>query len=261
MVRSLPIYVINLARRPDRLAVIAERLAAAGLSFERIDAVDAQSTPDEAIDPHFSAGSGFGRVAKGDRCCTLSHLRFFERLVASRDDYALVLEDDAVFDGAALRRVLDTNWLPPEVDLVKIEAYGGVGRKILVGPQQRCLPGLSIARLHSRHTGTGGYIISRALAAWLLSEAKPLSVPIDHLLFNPQLSPVFERIRPYQLLPTLVRQFDFKVDSDIDHWRIPYRQFSVEFVKRELWRFATDVRALPQQVAQLAFGNWRFVSV
>jgi len=261
MVSSLPIYVINLARRPDRLAAITKRLDSAGLAFERIDAVDAQSTPDEEIAPYFSSSSGFGRVAKGDRCCTLSHLRFFERLVDSSADYALVLEDDAVFDGVELRRVLETNWLPPGVDLVKIEAYGATGRKIIVGPLQQCLPGLSVARLHSRHTGTGGYIISRALASWLLSQIKPLSVPIDHLLFNPQVSPVFEHIRPYQLLPTLIKQFDFKADSDIEHWRIPYRQFSVDFVKRELWRFATDVRALPNQIAQLASGNWQFVSV
>ncbi len=38
----LPIYVINLDRRPDRLAAIAADLDRLGLPFERIKAVDGQ---------------------------------------------------------------------------------------------------------------------------------------------------------------------------------------------------------------------------
>jgi glycosyl transferase family 25 len=254
MFSPLPVYVINLARRPDRLRAIAQRLGAAGLAFERIDAFDAQIMADAAIDAHFAPDTGFG---KGDRCCTLSHLRLFERLANSSDDYAIVLEDDAVFDAKALRRLLDPGWLPRNVDLVKIEAYGPVHRKIIIGRRLSVFPGVSIARLHRKHTGAGGYIISRRLASWLLAHSRPLTMPIDHLLFNPLISPVFHRIRPYQLLPAVVRQFDINTDSDIAPWRTPERRSGRAFLNHELRRFVADVAALPH----LALRRWRFVSI
>ena len=257
----LPIYVINLARRPDRLAAIADRLAAADLNFERIEAIDAQSTPDETIDRYFGSDAALGPVAKGDRCCTLSHLRFFDRLAKSPDEHALVLEDDAVFDGEALRPVLEKHWLPSGIELLKIEAYGPMGRKVIIGRQRQCSSGLSIARLHSRHTGAAGYIISRSLAAWLLAEINLWTMPIDHLLFNPQASPVFDKLKPYQLLPTLVRQFDFRTDSDLQEWRPVNNNSDLELVMRKLLRFARDVKSLPKQIAKLAFGDWHVVSL
>lgn len=41
---QIPIYVINLDRRPDRLAGISEQLATLGLEFERIAALDGKSS-------------------------------------------------------------------------------------------------------------------------------------------------------------------------------------------------------------------------
>jgi hypothetical protein len=62
-------------------------------------------------------------------------------------------------------------------------------------------------------------------------------------------------------LPAIVRQVDLKTDSDIEAWRRTLRNFSREYVRRELWRFHTDLAALPRQFAQLATGNWRFATV
>ena len=40
---ALPVYVINLDRRPDRLEAITADLDRAGLAFERIKAIDGVS--------------------------------------------------------------------------------------------------------------------------------------------------------------------------------------------------------------------------
>jgi glycosyl transferase, family 25 len=42
----MQVYVINLDRRPDRLAEISQRLDALGLTFTRVPAVDGLTLPD-----------------------------------------------------------------------------------------------------------------------------------------------------------------------------------------------------------------------
>ena len=46
---STKIFVINLARRTDRLARITRGLARFGLAFERIEAVDAMDVSEELL--------------------------------------------------------------------------------------------------------------------------------------------------------------------------------------------------------------------
>ena len=63
----LPVYVINLDRRPDRLGTISVDLHRLGLSFERVPAVDARLLPPEdKADPN-------PLMRAGSKACMLSH--------------------------------------------------------------------------------------------------------------------------------------------------------------------------------------------
>ena len=99
-------------------------------------------------------------------------------------------------------------------------------------------------------------------AAELLLTIPQFDLPVDHLLFNPNNSPVFARLQPWQLLPVVARQQDFVGDkSDIEGWRVGLRKFDMTYVKRELIRFGYDLKLLPEQLALLATGNAKFVRV
>ena len=52
-----PIFVINLARRPDRLARISQDLDALGLAFQRVEAVDGAEFEPERLNQRFKPSS------------------------------------------------------------------------------------------------------------------------------------------------------------------------------------------------------------
>jgi GR25 family glycosyltransferase involved in LPS biosynthesis len=81
---KLLIQVINLERRPDRLAQISAELTRAGLSFETQIAVDGQ------IDSYESEF-----ISKGAIGCSKSHINAMRRIVESKAEFGLILEDDA----------------------------------------------------------------------------------------------------------------------------------------------------------------------
>jgi GR25 family glycosyltransferase involved in LPS biosynthesis len=79
------IQVINLARRPDRLAKIGADLQRAGLAFKTQVAVDGQL---EELNPMF--------VTKGAVGCWKSHVNCMRTLADGHAPYSLILEDDAI---------------------------------------------------------------------------------------------------------------------------------------------------------------------
>jgi len=95
--------VINLERRPDRLARISAELQRAGLSFETQVAVDGQLEPHE---PKF--------ISKGAIGCWKSHVNSMRRIVEAKAPFGLILEDDAT-----LSPVINSKFLSEMVDLMK----------------------------------------------------------------------------------------------------------------------------------------------
>jgi GR25 family glycosyltransferase involved in LPS biosynthesis len=81
---GLLIQVINLATRPDRLALISAELHKAGLRFETQVAVDGQAIGFE---------SKF--LSKGEIGCFKSHVNSMRRQAATGAPFCLILEDDA----------------------------------------------------------------------------------------------------------------------------------------------------------------------
>jgi glycosyl transferase family 25 len=113
--------------------------------------------------------------------------------------------------------------------------------------------------MRSRHTGAAAYILSRDAAELLLATPR-FDLPVDHLLFNPNNSKLFARLRPWQLLPTVARQQQ-DAQSDIEGTRVGLRKFDLTYVKRELVRFGYDLKLLPQQLMLLATGKAKFTRV
>jgi len=250
-ITGLQAFLINLARRPDRLRKMTQQLDMLGISFQRIDALDARNTTDSDLRAHFRDDGPLGVIAKGDKCCALSHARAWRALAESADGYGLILEDDVAIDASAASLLRESDWIPPTVNLVKIERYGPPGQRVLIDERVAVGSGRQIGRLRSRHTGAAAYILSRRTARALLSSIGTWTLPVDHLLFNPNNSPVTNVLRPHQMTPAIAYQSQLLGGcTDIDEWRAMLRRFSLRYAKREIVRAYFELRLLPSQIAR-----------
>ncbi len=256
---GMQLFLVNLARRPDRLAAMTQAANALELGLTRIEAVDARSRA--SLDEIFAPSGPLGEIPRGDKACFLSHRAAWEAFVASGDAYAAVLEDDVILSPSAGRFLKDESWIPPGVELVKLEHYGPKGQSVLLSDFKDLKDGFRIGRMRSRHTGAAAYILSRRIAQLLLAE-KRFNLPVDHLLFNPNNSALFAKLSPWQLLPAVARQQDFVgAKSDIEGTRIGLRALSPTYIRRELVRFGYDLKLLPAQFLLAITGRARFTRI
>ena len=253
------IFLINLARRPDRLAAMTQALGRLGLRHTRIDARDARDA--DNFDGLFEDKGPLGEIPRGDKACLLSHRAAWAEFITSGESHAVILEDDVVLTPSAGQFLKNSGWIPPDVELIKLEHYGPKSQSVLLSDFRDARNGFRLARMHSRHTGAAAYILSRRLAEKLLTRQR-FNLPVDHLLFNPNNSSLFATLAPFQLLPALARQRDFIGEkSDIEKTRVILRAFTPTYIKRELIRFGHDLKLLPRQLALAATGRAKFVRV
>ncbi|HXC54510.1 MAG TPA: glycosyltransferase family 25 protein [Rhizomicrobium sp.] len=255
-------YLINLTRRADRRRNMTAQLSNLEIPLQLVTAVDARHMPDAVADRSFAADGPLGPIPKGDKCCTLSHMRAWSMFLSSGDSHGLILEDDVAIDPKAAALLRDESWIPRGIGLLKIEHYGPESQRVLLDGLIDTGGGRQIGRLLSRHTGAGAYILSRETAQLLLTWSELWTLPVDHMLFNPNNSPLAERLRPYQLTPAVARQSEaIGGRTDIDEWRAGLRDFSWRFVRREMVRAYYELRLLPSQIASLVRREADFVRV
>lgn len=101
----LPIFLINLDKRADRLAYVSEQLTTLGLTFRRFAAIDGSllSMDSQTLFdvPRFILEQK-KRPVIGEVGCALSHRALWQTMLDEHLDYALILEDDIKLDPALL---------------------------------------------------------------------------------------------------------------------------------------------------------------
>lgn len=90
--QRIGVFVISLARAPERRAAMLAHLQSLGVACELVDAVDGRTLPESELQRLVAPGRQMHPGAVG---CYLSHLAVYERMRERRLDVALVLEDDA----------------------------------------------------------------------------------------------------------------------------------------------------------------------
>ncbi len=180
----LPVFFINRTADSDRRRLIEVEIERAGLTGERVSAVEGLTVPDSLRAHFFEADRSTSPLMPGEVGCYASHLSIYQLMVARRLPYALVLEDDAILAPnllGALRDLFDL--LPPEWDVVHLSGDPTRAFKPLsaIGDE-----GCRLVRYSRIPTGTVGYLISNRGAERFL---KPLrrTWPIDTDLRRPWL--------------------------------------------------------------------------
>lgn len=236
----LPIYLINLDRSPSRLEYISRRLAALGLSFNRIPAVDGAALSEEQRTAFAAARPRDGRGwSAGQIGCFLSHFESWRLIAAGDNPWALVLEDDLHLSDTLPAVITDVSVLDDKIDIVRLES---TGQWLALGPPAVTLAGRVVRPLRSSAWGAGAYMISQAAAARLVATETKLHTPTDDFLFNRPQSRVAAALATHQLVPAIATQDKFSVDaesvlgfgSEIEIGRINQRLRGLRAVRRSI---------------------------
>ena len=244
-------FVINLKRRNDRLLKISKHLKKNNFNFVRFNAVDAESESNEILNRNISQNGPLGEISKGDLACFQSHYLLWKHVSENEKKPVLILEDDTYVSDLGFKILSNTNWIPSDAKIIKCEKFGNKKHRVLLSPVVNSFNGFNLHFLLSKHSGTGGYILTPKGANFLVKNSFKVNVSVDHFLFNPNNSNIFKRLKPLQIYPALCEQNDSS--SDIHHHRKEFSFKSFFDFIREIKRGYYEVRLLPKQVFQLVF--------
>ncbi len=255
----IPTFLINLDRRPDRLGFMAPQLDALGLDWTRVPALDAATASDAEISAEVALSGHRIGMGRGSMCCAITNFRIWRRIVDGGIPAALILQDDVALSPLIGGLMRHPDWLPPDIGLVQFEHFGRRGGARLVDPALgEPVPGVTLHRLHSRVAGAGAYLVTGTAAAMMLAEKPLLRMPIDHFLFSPNVSPVFDRVGVALTLPGLAVQRDAGIASDLAGER-RRRPWSPTARLVRLWYEINRTR--PQLAAMAAGARWRRIGL
>lgn len=197
-------YVINLKRSTERMESMRKALESMNVDYERIEGVDAQFLSDELLSKNASPSIEYPyELTKGELACFFSHRRCWERLVNSKNEWALILEDHCEFSKKAMRYMTSTDWVPPECELVQLiyseKSFYTTEEKYL--NDGNCLMRLTC----SSAVGASAYFISKKTAMLALKMSEVISEPTDNFLFGPW-SEFSNKVPCWRLLGGVVRR-------------------------------------------------------
>ena len=168
-------YVINLKRKPDRLKNFINSYPLKE-DLEIIYGFDGKNTTNE-LEKEIDMYKTF-KIKPGEKGCFISHLRIYEKIINENIDYALIIEDDAIFcENFNVKFQLFINELPADFDIAYI---GGRFNKNFIMKSKNCI---SISPHVDQHPNnkwincehdrtTHSYIISNKLANILFNKYK-----------------------------------------------------------------------------------------
>ena len=179
----MPIYVIAFADATDQRQKMADQLTQMQLACAFIDAVDGRAMDAATRAGHISARrqSWIKRqISAGATGCALSHYECWRQLLASDAPCALILEDDAHLeaDTPAVLSALATQ--ADKFDIITLHRYKNrPARPFFDLPAAPLQTRRQLASVRYNQIGATAYILSRAAAARLLTEAEPICFEVD----------------------------------------------------------------------------------
>jgi glycosyl transferase family 25 len=178
-------FVINLERSTIRRASIQKQLDEQGIDFEFIKAVDGALLTDE----YLAKVCNFEELAKrphiqhkGMYGCILSHYYIYEKIVANKLPYALILEDDVVIQAGIKAVLAELETKIQANEAILLFTQNNFMPTVLSEQNSETLPGkhrLSYPMEPWALGSTAGYIISQAAAKGMLNYMLPIHVGPD----------------------------------------------------------------------------------
>jgi glycosyl transferase family 25 len=254
---KLPVYVINLDRRRDRLERMLRIFSSAGVEFQTIPAVDAQDLKNASSISVLKQSGPIGGMGLGTLACSLSHYNAWKKFLddPARPERGLFLEDDVNISPNFLTISEDLLYNDYGYDLIKVEASRSIAKGAVLGPRHRISSGICLRECFSLALGGAGYILSRKGAQLATDRFTAIDVAIDHFLFYPARRNGVLNLKFMITEPSLVAQ-ERALGSDISKHRMTGSRLS-----RDLVRGFYEAATLGPMITGLVFHRGRLVKV
>ena len=250
----LPVYVVNLDRRPDRWRTISEQLERLGIEATRIPAVDARLlAAQEEWGRETNSNPPLWRINLGAAAGMLGQSSAMITLLGSDAPAALILEDDAELASDTPALLESVDWWPAGAHVVRLEASiqrsdGWHKAAPLWRPSGMTPSGRSLRRLERWCSGAAAYLIDRRGAQIALQAFADPDNTTDHTLFDLRYSRAARRLRTVQVLPAMARQRP-EAGTDQQEWR---EKAKLQGRKHRAYRPLRSLRSTPYKARVLA---------
>jgi len=191
-----------------------DQLSETDLDWARFPGIDAGEVGDAFLDSYVARQGPIPRMPIGARACTAGHFQILKDFVASDASHALILEDDAVISERLAEDL--PNLISAAGDgIINISRQipSGSEKKLIVKSNGLKMNGYYIPELVGIHYSGAGYTVDRNAAETLLKMFPYPNMPVDHILFNPNVSDIAKHVPVRQLFPALVRPRETLVSS------------------------------------------------
>jgi len=254
MVTDLCVYFLNLDRHEARFENMSKQLNQINVSWQRFSAVDALKASDEELNEYVDAEGPIPRMGKGARACTVGHFKIWKKFLETGASVAFILEDDALISKHFPEFMREALKYTDKVDILNFNRQNskGVDKKLVVSAASPIKNKIFEAKkLLAPHYGTAGYMITRDAANRLVNEVKRTNMPIDCLLFSPNVSKVSRDFRVYQTFPAMVEPDIDAFQTSIQNEPVPEAISVCKKIKRAYY----EVNRVPLLLLKILFGR------
>ena len=230
-------YVISLAEAKDRRQHINYVFNQAGLKFEFFDAIKPDSAKEILL--NISNTCDLDRLSPGEIACLASHVMLWQQLLDSPREYDLIFEDDVLLGDGIQKFLNELTQNLDDLDLVKLETFQ---EKVLLGNLKKKYQNRNLFELKSFHSGTAGYLLTRAGAKKLIQylNTKNQILAADHYIFE-EVGREFD-FKVDQVVPAVcIQEKVFEENSQLSNW-LEQDRSSFTRIKRKKFLFIRIIR-------------------
>jgi glycosyl transferase, family 25 len=249
----IPVFIISLARAPERRSVMRAQLEALHVPFTLIDAVDGIRLSEQeahAIAPRRRRLTLRWPLSNGEIACAASHRLAIERIRESGAEFGCVMEDDGKPD-STFPEFLDADWLGklPRFDILKL-AGDEAGRRELLAVPLDCHAGHQICvPLHPSYS-MRCYVVSRHGAQRVLRHLRRIDDSVDVMVFRRPMT----GMRFLDVRPVVAGVTGAESTLHADRWRnapapwwrpiLTWAPYRLALIERKARRYLTFLRTL-----------------
>jgi len=221
-----PIWVVNLARSPERRRFMQEQFASLDLSYRIINATDGKQLSREELQKYSKTHAlkvKRRELSTGEIGCALTHAKIYRQMLDENLEEVLILEDDIVLTRDLLHVLLQRRKFPPEWEAVN---FANTWAKAIPLGEPVCKD-YRVCRFRGIANRTSAYLLNRQGAKKLIEHVYPIRLPADDFVGFTHIT----GLHLYGITPSVVALADF--ESDI--WNDGGEPHELTFNDRKMW--------------------------